>query len=141
MTVRIRSISAALGLGLVVTAVTSCGTASSYLTPSGSTTTLMAGWERRFTVEWNAGPESSDGRLVWGYVTSEHGEYADRLRVLGQAVDASGAVVGQKIIYIPAGIAGFQRAYFEIPGLPSADHYRVSVWDYSLLQSVRVSAP
>ena len=141
MTVRTRSISAVLGLGFVAVAVISCGAVSSYLTPSGSTTTLMAGWEHRFTVDWSADPESGGGRRIRGYVTSQHGEYADRLRLLAQALDASGAVVGQKIVYVPAGIAGFQRAYFEILSVPSSDHYRVSVWDYSLLQSARASAP
>ena len=141
MTVRARSIVAILGLGLIAIGATGCGTGSSYLNPSTSTTTLMAGWEHRFTLEWSADPESGGGRRIRGYVTSQHGEYADHLRLLAQALDASGAVVGQKIVYVPAGIAGFQRAYFEIPGLPSADHYRVSVWDYSLLQSVRASAP
>src|SRR5262249_54416796 len=45
-----------------------------------------------------------------------------------QAVDSTGAVLGQRIAYVPGGVGGFGRAYFIVPGLPIADSYRVSVW-------------
>ncbi len=34
--------------------------------------------------------------------------------MLAQALDASGAVVGQQIAWLPGGVGGFERAYFEI---------------------------
>ncbi len=52
-----------------------------------------------------------------------------------RALDSAGAVVGQRIASVPGGVNGFQRAYFEVPHLPPAASYRVSVWDYDLLQS------
>lgn len=135
MTARAASFVALARLGLIVVAVTACGTASSYLTPSGSTTTLMAGWERHFTIDWTVEPEQGGAHLVRGHVTSQHGEYAEPVRLLAQALDSSGAVVGQRIGWVLGGVNGFQRAYFEIPRLPSAAHYRVSVWDYTFHQS------
>ena len=135
MTTRSRSIVAVARLGLIAVAVTACGTASSYLTPSGSTTTLMAGWEYRFKLEWSVDPEPDGNRRIRGYIASQYGERAEAVRVLGQALDASGAVVGPRIAYVPGGVPGFARVYFEIPHLPPADHYRVSVWDYTLNQS------
>ena len=46
-----RSFFALARLGLIAVTVTACGAASGYLTPSGSTTTLMAGWERHFLID------------------------------------------------------------------------------------------
>ena len=122
-------------LALIAVTVGACGTASSYQTTSGSTTTLMAGWERHFTIDWTVESDQGGARRVRGYVSSQHGEYAESLRLLAQAIDSSGAVVGQRIEWVPGGVNGFQRAYFDIGHLPSATHYRVSVWDYTFLQS------
>jgi len=32
-------------------------------------------------------------------------------------------------------VPGLGRAYFEVPHLPAADRYAVSVWDYTFLES------
>jgi len=135
MTARPRAFLALARLGLIAVAVTACGTGSSYLAPSGSTTILMAGWESHFTIDWTVELDQGGARRVRGYVSSQHGEYAESLRLLAQAIDSSGAVVGQRIEWVPGGVNGFQRAYFDIGHLPSATHYRVSVWDYNFLQS------
>jgi len=137
MTARPKSFLALARLILIAVTVTACGTASGYLTPSGSTTTttLMAGWERHFVIDWTVEPEQGGARRIRGYVTSLHGEAAEPVRLLAQALDSSGAVVGQRIGWIPGGVNGFQRAYFEIAPLPSAAQYRVSVWDYSFIQN------
>ncbi len=103
--------------------------------PTPVATTLMTGWESRFKIEWNVESETGGTRRIRGYITSQHGEYAEPVRLLAQALDASGAVVGRRIAWVPGGVNGFQRAYFEIPQLPSAQGYRVSVWDYTFLQS------
>lgn len=124
-------------LGLIAAIVGACGTTSGHLTPSGSTTTLMLGWERYFTIDWTVEPEQGGGRRIRGYISSQYGEYAEPVRILAQALDSSGAVVGQRIVWVPGGVNGFQRAYFEVPHLPAAANYRVSVWDYSLHRSPR----
>jgi len=51
MTTSFRPALAVARLALITVAMTACGTASRYLTPSESTTTLMVGWEHWFTVE------------------------------------------------------------------------------------------
>ena len=96
--------------------------------------TLMYGWEQKFKIEWTVESERSAARLR-GYVTSQHGELAEPVRLLVQGVDASGNPQGRWIWSIPGGVNGFQRAYFEIPDLPPGHAYRVSIWDYSLRQS------
>jgi len=99
-------------------------------------TTLMAGWEQHFTLEWAADQGQSGARRVSGYVYNRHGEYALDLRLLAQALDPSGAVIGQRIAWVPGGVGGSGRAYFEVRNLPPANLYRVSVWDYTWAQGV-----
>src|SRR5437867_12575098 len=107
MTTAPRAILAVARLAVIMVAMTACGTASSYLTPSGSTTTLMAGWERHFTIDWTVEPEQGGASRVRGHVISQHGEYAD---------------VGQRIGWVPGGVNGVHRAYCEIPHLSPAAH-------------------
>ncbi|MGH7353187.1 MAG: hypothetical protein ACRELS_01230 [Candidatus Rokuibacteriota bacterium] len=112
-----------------------CATTSSSVSPSASVTTLMWGWERHFALDWTIEPEKGGGRLVRGWVSNQHGEFALSLRLLAQGLDQSGAVVGQRIEWVPGGVAGFSRTYFEVSHLPPADSYRVTVWEYTWLQS------
>jgi hypothetical protein len=135
MTTGFRSILTLARLGLIAVAMTACGTVSSSLNPSASATTLMAGWERHFTLEWTVEPKPDGARQLDGYVSSTYGGNAQSVRLLGQALDRAGAIVGQRIVWVPEGVGGFGRTYFEIPDLPAADHYRVSVWDYSFFQA------
>jgi hypothetical protein len=126
----------ALGVSLVMVTIAACGTASFSLTPSGSVTTLMVGWERHFTLGWTVDTEQGGStRRIRGYVYSHHGESAVIVRLLAQALDPSGAVVGQRIEWLSGGVGGFGRAYFEVPHLPLAASYRVTVWDYTFVQS------
>ena len=124
-----------LGLGLIAVVTAACGTTSHSLTPSSSVTTLMAGWEHHFTLDWTVEPEQGAARTLRGYVYSKYGGAAEPVRLLGQALDPSGVVLGQRIAWVPAGVGGFGRAYFEVPHLPLADKYRVTVWDYTFMQS------
>ena len=95
----------------------------------------MAGWEHHFTIDWAAAEQSPNARKVSGYVYNQNSEFATSLRVLAQALDPRGAVVGQRVAYVPGGVGGFGRAYFEVPNLPMAENYRVSVWDYTWFQA------
>lgn len=135
MTTRSRSIIAAARLGLTAIVMTACGTSSSYLSPTGSNITLMAGWEQHFTLEWAAESESGDARRVSSYDCNRNGECTLTVRLLAQALDPARAVVGQRIEWVPGGVNGFGRAYFEVAHLPAADKYRVTVWDYTWLQT------
>src|SRR5262249_2022629 len=128
-------VSAAL-LGLAALGTSACASMNSpAITPSATTTTLMQGWDHWFKLEWSTDLEPAGGTPIRGYTTNEVGGAAEPLRLLGQALDASGALVGQRIVWVPEGVGGYERAYFEIGHLPAADHYRVSVWDYSRSQA------
>lgn len=128
-----RSLIALARVALVAVTVTACAVPTS--TPTASNITLTAGWERHFVVDWTVDPERGGARLVHGFVTSQTGENVESMRLLAQALDASGAIVGQEIAWLPGGLNSSQRAYFVIGRLPSAAQYRVSVWDYSFYQT------
>jgi hypothetical protein len=129
----------AIRLGLLVSAIvtTAAACASTYAAPPPGTgySTLMSGWEHHFRIDWTVADQSPNTRKVSGYVYNQNGEFATSLRVLAQAVDATGSVVGNRIAYVPGGLGGFGRAYFMVPDLPVADNYRVSVWDYTWFQA------
>jgi hypothetical protein len=121
-------------LGLIAATLTACGSGSSYLTPSRSNTTLMAGWEKKFTLEWDVEPDPGGAQRIRGYISSQYGQTASPVRVLAQALDPSGAVIDQRIAWVPSRVVGLGRSYIEIPNLPRADHYRVTVWDYTIIE-------
>ena len=130
-----RSISAVVRVGLVAVVLAGCAAVTmEYPKPYGSMTTLIPGWERYFTLQWTAEPEHRGSRRLDGYVYNRYGEYAADVRLLVQARDSSDAIVDQRIVWIPAGVGGFGRAYFDAGHLPPADHYQVFVWDYRLIQ-------
>jgi len=124
----------AIVAALVLAAAAGCATTDT--TPSATVTTLMPDSERWFRLSWEASPEKS-GDLVRlrGYIENTYGEAAARVQLLGQALDNTGALVGQKIVWLGPTIGGYGRAYFEIANMPKADHYRVTVWSYERIQA------
>lgn len=130
-----KAIRLGLLLGLIATMSAACAEIGAALPLSMTATTLTAGWEQHFSFEWTATEQSQSSRKVAGYVYNRNGEFATSLRVLAQAVDAGGAVVGQRIAYVPGGVGGFGRAPFEVPSLPATASYRLSVWDYTWFQA------
>jgi hypothetical protein len=104
------------------------------LAPSASTTTTVPGAaERWFKFQWSVEPGRGSRRIA-GYVCNTYGQPVSQVRLLGQALDQSGALVGQRLVWVPGGISGFSRAYFEIDRLPDADHYRVTVWSFDVTE-------
>ncbi len=130
-----KAIRPALLISLVVMTAVACASSGATPPPGTGYNTLMSGWEHHFSIDWTAADQSPSTRKVSGYVYNQNGEFATSLRVLAQAVDATGTVVSQRIAYVPGGVGGFGRAYFIVPDLPVADNYRVSVWDYTWFQA------
>ena len=135
----------AIRVGLLITAIVTmteaCAGTGAEPPLSMTATTLMYGWEHHFSIEWTAAQQGPNARKVSGYVYNQHGEAATHLRVLAQAIDSGGVVVGQRIAYVLGGVGGFGRAYFEVPNLPVADSYRVSIWDYTWFQGPGCQLP
>jgi hypothetical protein len=130
-------------VGAIVAMTSACANVGTGAAPllSATDTTLMYGWENYFSIEWVAAQGRNGTQRVTGYVYNRKGEYALDLRVMAQAVDASGTVVGQRIAFVPGGVGGSGRAYFEVPNLPVASTYRVSVYDFTWSQGTGDSRP
>jgi len=130
-----RAIRVGILIGLIAAFSAACAGTGATPPLSMTTTTLTAGWEHHFTFEWATADQGQTSKKLSGYVYNRNGEYAISLRVLAQAIDSGGAVVGQRIAFVPGGVGGFGRAYFEVPNLPATASYRLSVWDYTWFQS------
>jgi hypothetical protein len=94
----------------------------------------VQGWEHYFRLEWAARP-TANGTTIDGYVHNTYGSPMGSVRLLAQALDPEGTVIGQRIEWVPGVVPNFSRSYFRIPALPPADQYRVSVWSYDIIQT------
>ena len=136
----LQSIVALARLGSIALAVTACATGGDEFSPSASFTTIMPGWESKFSVDWKVTPAKDGSQLIFGRVTSRYGQYADPFLLLGQALDSSENLVSQRVERVPGGVPGFTSTYYEISRMAAADHYRVTVWAYSVVED-RGKAP
>lgn len=124
---------AATVLVVLIPLAAGCATTGG-LAPSATMTTAVVGWEHWLRLDWTVQARPS-GQEIDGYVYSKHGSPIINVRILAQALDASGNVVGQKVEWVPGAVPGLHRAYFRVAGLPSAPSYRVSVWAFETLES------
>jgi hypothetical protein len=118
----------------VLFALGGCTGVGAGMTPSASVTTTMQGWEHYFRLDW-APQATPNGVLIDGYVYNTYGQSMANVRVLGQALDRDNNVIGQRIDWVPGIVPNFSRSYFRIASLPPADHYRVSVWAFDIIDS------
>jgi hypothetical protein len=133
MTARIRGRGSLLCL--VVVALTLGACAGLGPQPSAEVTTLSPAWPNWFTLDWTQEAEPSGSRKISGYVRNAYGEEATEVRLLTQALDKSGAVVGQRFTWA-GNVTGLSRVYFEVRNMPAAESYRVTVWAFSFHQSL-----
>jgi len=111
---------------LLAIATAACATAENI--PSATVTTLDPAASRSFRLEWTTTQlVGSNAQTLEGYIRNNEGEAA-RVQLLAQALDGSGQLVDQRIIYPEAPVPGFGRSYFHIGPLAAADHYQVTVW-------------
>ena len=96
-------------------------------------TPLVVDGERYFRVEWQAA--DTNGRpTVWGRIRNEWGFTANKVRMLIDGLDPSGAVTAQTIAYVPFPVTPGTAGYFEAR-VPPAASYRVSVFQWDWTQS------
>ena len=120
-------------LGVVAVLVAACAGADQ-VAPNTAFTTLMPGWESKFSVEWNVQSVADGSRIVYGRVTSRYGQYAEPFTLLGQALDSADQIVDQRVQRVPGGVPGFTTTYFQFVRMAAADHYKVTVWSYSFIE-------
>lgn len=119
---------------MIATILSSCfGCLTAGPEPSETLTTLSADAKHWFKIDWEAVPRPDGTVRVEGFIQNTYGTAA-RVRLLAQALEPSGKVVAQKLWWLDT-IPGFGRVSYRIPGLPRADHYSVTVWSYTRIES------
>jgi hypothetical protein len=110
------------------------GCATTDTQPSASVASLAPNAQQWFRIDWTAEPDHDGARRLQGYVVSALGEPANRVQLLVQALDASGNVIGHRLYWMPGVVPALGRVYFEIPKMPPAPQYRITVWAYDRLK-------
>ena len=127
-----RGLVRAIGVILLLPLAAGCAGASTGMAPSLSVTTAIIGWESWLDVAFTPPPA---GGVIDGYVYSKRGVPISNVRLLAQALDAGGNLVGQRVEWVPGIVPGLQRTYFRIPNMPVAAQYRVTVWTFDPIES------
>jgi len=134
MTLGLTRLARRVGLSILIALATVNGATAQTLTP------LFLGWERYFTLSWEAGQHRGQPG-VSGYLKNESGFPTRRIQLLVEAVDASGRVTGQRVSWLGGDLTSGMRGYFEAPAPPPAATYRVSVFAFELVQTAELQAP
>jgi hypothetical protein len=113
---------------LLVVALGACAAA-----PAGNLTPLVAGWEQFFKIDWQAG-QRRNKPVVYGYLKNDWGMPAAKIQLLVEGIDASGAVVGQKVAWFGPVLNPGIRFYYEVPVEWQTPTYRVSVFAFEWVQ-------
>jgi hypothetical protein len=128
-----------LGYALIVGGVVAFGTgacagAGQYgMSPSASVTTTMPGFtENWFKLEWEVSPDAGQTNRVDGYVYNNYGRPAAFMRLLVQSFDGADNLIDQRLLWVGSPVPPLSNSYFSARRLPAADHYRVSVWSYTI---------
>jgi len=118
--------------GMLLAVLVGCTTTQTQ--PSAAVTSLVPDVQRWFRVTWTAEPERDGERRLSGYVQSAIKEPVNKVQLLAQALDGSGNVVAQRLEWVPETIPAFGRQYFDIPKMPPAPEYRVTVWAFDRIK-------
>lgn len=88
--------------------------------------------DRYLRLEWTAGEDRRGRPVVTGYVYNERaGSYATSVRLLVEALDASGQVVASTAGFVFGDVPPSNRSYFEVKAPAEAASYRVTVQTFS----------
>jgi hypothetical protein len=93
-------------------------------------TPLIVNWQEFFQVEWEVSQRAGHP-LLTGYVRSVWKYGARWMQILVDRVDASGALIDQRLVWLPSSVPSRSQVYFEVRVEPAAS-YRVAVFAYEL---------
>jgi hypothetical protein len=97
------------------------------LAPAGTSAQIQSVTPESYVrVEW-AVEQGKGGQRVAGYIYNPRDLWANRLQLLVEAVDASGQVVGSKLVSIFPDVPPRNRSYFETAPPATGPSYRVTV--------------
>jgi len=96
--------------------------------PAHELRSLVPGWERFFTIDWQPG-DRKGRRILSGAVHNHYGAAASHVQLLVEALDDKGDVVSQRAVWLGDSIGPFDTAHFDVPVEPAAN-YRVTIFAY-----------
>ncbi len=94
--------------------------------------------QESFRFDW-AVEQSGRAPVMKGYIYNSNGARAVNVRVLAVELDAAGQSVKQTASWVPSGIPGNGRAYFEVPVGRADAKYRVSLESFDWLQEGKIN--
>jgi hypothetical protein len=84
--------------------------------------------EQDLRLQWAAGEDRRGRPVVTGYIYNQRaGSYATSVRLLVEALDTSGQVVGSTTGFVFGDVPPSDRSYFEVKAPAKAASYRVTV--------------
>ena len=89
--------------------------------------------EQYFKFEWEI-TQGKRSPVMKGYIYNNHGSRAVNVRVLVIELDAAGQAVKRTASWVPSGIPGKGRAYFEVPVEHADAGYRVTLESFDWMQ-------
>jgi hypothetical protein len=107
--------------------------AAPVMATAANLTPLVLGWEQFFKIDWQAG-QRGNKPVVYGYLKNDWGMPAAKIQLLVEGIDASGAVVGQKVAWFGPVLNPGIRFYYEVPVEWQTPTYRVSVFAFEWVQ-------
>lgn|SRR5512138_899776 len=88
--------------------------------------------EQDLRLDWTAAEDRRGRPVVTGYLYNRRaGSYATAVRLLVEALDASGRVAGSTSGLVIGDVPPSDRSYFEIKAPPKAASYRVTIQTFS----------
>lgn len=108
--------------------------AAGCVSTAGPLQPLTLGWERYFTVDWEQ-DQRNGAPLIRGRIVNAWGFPATNVRLLVDAVDASGAVMKQGVVWLGTEVNPGASARFEIPVTERGATYRVRVFSFDWIQT------
>jgi hypothetical protein len=93
-------------------------------------TSLSPSWPQFFKLDWVA-LVNHGTTTIEGHIRNDGNFSAGRVRLLVDALDASGNVVGQRLVWLlPPDLTPGTQQYFAVPMPEAAASYRVSVYSF-----------
>lgn len=113
-----------LAWGLLTAALPTPGAGAQSLSP------LVVNWQEYFEVDWQVS-ERAGQPLLTGHVRSVRKYGARWMQLLVDRLDASGALIDQRLVWLTSEITRGTQVYFEVLMEPAAS-YRVAVFAFEI---------
>ena len=92
--------------------------------------TSPSGIDPRLRLEWESTATKGGRPVISGYIYNDYGRAAMNVRLLAEALDASGQVIDRSIGLVPGIVPVSSRSTFWVPLKMAGNSYRISVTSF-----------